>query len=266
MNVIRLALRQLVRAATCGPGMEGANCPLTSRVYSAIYERSSPAELQSLAAAARRWAASAGRPDRPSRVARAAAGAETAACRIPVRVTNRTSSNRAVEVRPPPVRRAVQIGQMRRYEVTSAPRPTKLMKVGHVNIRSLAPKLDDVRLLIRQNCLDILVVTETWLTKQISDDILIFSGFQVIRADRRLAKRGRERVRGGGIAFIVHEDITMTRLDLAAPPSETRLETLWLNVTAAGGRSAIIGGVYRRSCNIGNQRPAEPATGDMPSR
>ena len=47
------------------------------------------------------------------------------------------------------------------------------------------------------------------------------------------------------LAFIVHEDITMTRLDLAAPPSETRLETLWLNVTAAGGRSAIIGGVYR---------------------
>ena len=52
-------------------------------------------------------------------------------------------------------------------------------------------------------------------------------------------------MRGGGIAFIVHEDITMTRLDLAAPPSETRLETLWLNVTAADGRSAIIGGVYR---------------------
>ena len=45
--------------------------------------------------------------------------------------------------------------------------------------------------------------------------------------------------------ILVHEDVSATRLEVTAPSSESRLETMWLNVTAAGGRSTVIGAIYR---------------------
>ena len=240
MNFVRLALRQLARAATyvsteeltCDPRAK------TYRVNSAIYRGSCETELPAVAAAALRWSGSAGRPDRPSRAGRPGRS-------IPVLVTDRTDAGRTADARLPPVRKTVEITKQQTPKAAPTPsQPAKLLKIGHINIRSIATKLDDVWLLVRQNSLDILVISETWLTSQISDDILIFSGFKVFRADRKQPKPGRTQTRGGGLAFLVHEDVLATQLRLPTPP-DSRLETMWLSVTAAGGRSAVVGGVYR---------------------
>ena len=66
---------------------------------------------------------------------------------------------------------------------------TKQMKVGHINIRSLVPKLDEARLTVRQNELDVLSISETWLTSEVSSNLLV-AGFQTFREDRKVAKRG----------------------------------------------------------------------------
>ena len=124
-----------------------------------------------------------------------------------------------------------------------APAPRRL-KLGHINIRSLAPKIDETRLILRDNDLDVLAVSETWLNEQVSSSLLIFSGYQVIRQDRTKAKRGQKTTRGGGLAVLIRDNISVTKLKISAPV-ETRMETLWLSASFAGGRSAVIGAAYR---------------------
>ena len=131
---------------------------------------------------------------------------------------------------------------------------TNQMKVGHINIRSLVPKLDEARLIIRQNELDALCISETWLTSEVSSDLLLFAGFQTFREDRKVAKRGQRRVRGGGVAIVLRESISASRLKVPSP-ADSRLESLWLAVSAPGGRSAVLGATYRP--------PGEPAAPDI---
>ena len=121
---------------------------------------------------------------------------------------------------------------------------SKAFKIGHINIRSLVPKLDEVRLLIRQNELDALCVSESWLTKDVSSDILMFSGYQTVREDRKVARRGRREVRGGGLVVIIRDGIVASKLSVTRR-EDSRLETLWLAVSAPGGRSAVLGAAYR---------------------
>ena len=130
----------------------------------------------------------------------------------------------------------------------------KEITIGHINIRSLVPKLDEVRLLIRQHELDAFCMTETWMTKAVSSDILLFPGYHVFREDRTIAKRGQRSVRGGGLAIVIRDDITACKLKVP-PPEGSRLESLWLTLTAPGGRSAVLGATYRP--------PGEPVTPDI---
>lgn len=54
----------------------------------------------------------------------------------------------------------------------------------HLNIRSLLPKLDFVKIWIQSTDTDILVLSETWLTKSISDNDILIKGYRVFRCDR----------------------------------------------------------------------------------
>ena len=118
------------------------------------------------------------------------------------------------------------------------------LKLGHLNIRSLPPKLDDTRMILQHHSIDILCLSETWLTTDISSDILIFPGYKVFRRDRTLPKRGRKTARGGGLAVLAREELSVTTMSVTAPTA-SRIETMWLMVSASGGRSAVIGAIYR---------------------
>ncbi len=60
-----------------------------------------------------------------------------------------------------------------------------------MNVRSLLPKLDLVRIWAKNTSADIIVISETWLNKTVSDKAIGIDGYTVYRADR--PKRG-----GGG--------------------------------------------------------------------
>ena len=85
-------------------------------------------------------------------------------------------------------------------------------------------------------------------------DILLFSGFQTFREDRKAARRGRKAVRGGGLAVIIRDDIAASKLSVTST-GDSRLETLWLAVSAPGGRAAVLGVAYRP--------PDSPAAADV---
>ncbi|CAB4008015.1 Hypothetical predicted protein, partial [Paramuricea clavata] len=58
------------------------------------------------------------------------------------------------------------------------------LKISHLNIRSLYPKMDEVRLLLKDQPIDVFTISETWLNPSISDEELSVPGYTILRQDR----------------------------------------------------------------------------------
>ena len=69
------------------------------------------------------------------------------------------------------------------------------LKFVHLNVRSLVPKMDMVRIWVKSTNADILIISETWLTKSITDESINIAGYNVFRTDRPK--------KGGGVAIFV---------------------------------------------------------------
>ena len=130
---------------------------------------------------------------------------------------------------------------------TIAPAPVSLMRVGHLNVRSLTRHLDDVNHLLLSENLDVLCLSESWLTESVDDRMLVFPGYAIIRRDRS----GRS---GGGVAIIYRNSMTM--VPLKVPSGDSQLESLWAQLT--GRRSVIVGAIYRPPSG-----PTAPIIADM---
>ena len=118
--------------------------------------------------------------------------------------------------------------------------------MAELNVRSLtaAHKMDYIRLLLIQHYLDLLCITESWLTAEISDNILLFPGYRVFCKDRQLTRRNRSRVQGGGLVTLLRESLDgAVLMDIESSP-DSRVESLWLSVTSRG-RPATVGVLYR---------------------
>ena len=64
------------------------------------------------------------------------------------------------------------------------------------NVRSMTNKLDEIQGVISINTCDVLVLTESWLTSKVSDDLIAMPGYVHVRKDRPDAQRG-----GGILTF-----------------------------------------------------------------
>ena len=76
----------------------------------------------------------------------------------------------------------------------------------HYNVQSILNKVDIIQSELQQ--FDVISLTETWLDNTISDDKIIFNGFNLF---------GRDRVndRHGGVCFLVKSDLyAKRRIDL----------------------------------------------------
>ena len=50
-------------------------------------------------------------------------------------------------------------------------------KIFHLNVRSITHKMDSIRLLLKDNNLDVLTVSETWLSPKVTDTEITFPGY-----------------------------------------------------------------------------------------
>ena len=89
------------------------------------------------------------------------------------------------------------------------------------NIRSIAPKIDELECVVNQNDSDIVCITETWLSDEIPDNAIAMHGFSLFRKDREK--------RGGGVAIFVKSNIQCKRLSVPDIP-ESVTEILWLQM------------------------------------
>ena len=107
-----------------------------------------------------------------------------------------------------------------------------------MNINRLLNKVDEVRELLIKYKLDILALSEMWLTTDISDDEINIPGYLIARKDRfNLSK-----LHGGGVMFYVRENIHFTlRADLT--PSDS--EYIWIEITRRNCKPLLVASIYK---------------------
>ena len=77
-----------------------------------------------------------------------------------------------------------------------------------VNTRSILPKIDSLRLLVKDNPFDVFSISETWLKPSISDSEVAIPGYSIVRMDRH----GKI---GGGTAIYIRDGLPFkTQSDL----------------------------------------------------
>ena len=113
------------------------------------------------------------------------------------------------------------------------------LRIGHINSRSLLPSIDDIITTLDNQKLDILGVSETWLSPAVDDSFLIFPGYKIARRDR--PDRGGGSRRGGGVCLLYRESLRVETL--AVPTLGSPLESLWLSVCST--TPVVIGVIYR---------------------
>jgi exonuclease III len=90
--------------------------------------------------------------------------------------------------------------------------------VGHLNTRSILPKIDDIKILLPTSMMDILTISETWLDESIQHEINV-PGYNILRKDRNR--------HGGGVMMYIREGIDYTeRHELG----HSRVESVWIEV------------------------------------
>ena len=113
---------------------------------------------------------------------------------------------------------------------------TNLLVV-HMNIRSLLPHLDELKITVGKLKPDILVISESWLDNTIHDNEISIDGYHSTRHDRD---------RRGGGTIIYTRDHLSTKITLIRNAMTTSYDSIWLEVCHSSLPSTLlIGCIYR---------------------
>ena len=111
-------------------------------------------------------------------------------------------------------------------------KPSHNLNIMHVNLNSLTvePKLDELSTITLDYNIDILAISESWLTKDdCNDDIQIPNFLNPIRKDRCYS-------RGGGVCIYVRETLAYKRrVDLEHPG----VESIWIEILTGRKKTAF---------------------------
>ena len=110
-------------------------------------------------------------------------------------------------------------------------------KIASLNITSLLKHLDELRILLNYNCIDLLAINETRLDGSISDQDVKVEGYDVTRWDRTVNGRF-----GGGVCFYIRSDINYAvREDL----NNLLLEILSIEIRKPNSKPFVVTSWYR---------------------
>ena len=132
--------------------------------------------------------------------------------------------------------------------VTSAPRsPYNFPKIFLSNTRSMVNKLDEINTVITINKCNIAVITESWLSSNITNALVSIPGYFCIRKDRPNDQRG------GGLCTYIKADLDFVELnDLTDENFETQWFLLKPERLPRGINSIILATVYHPPHNNNN--------------
>ena len=109
-----------------------------------------------------------------------------------------------------------------------------------LKVCSLLRKQAEINDLLISHDVDILCLTETWLSSSVPDEMLMFPGYRMHRRDR--ASCSTVRSGGGGVAILLRDYIQCKRrTDLECKTTEM----ITLEVKVGSGKSILVGSLYR---------------------
>ena len=89
---------------------------------------------------------------------------------------------------------------------------------------------------------DIVIITESWLTKKHSDELFQINGYSIFRRDRaQLTAKGKDRVGGGVVIYIKH--CYQAKTFIPVSDVNKNIDLLWICIQRSN-RSLYLGGIY----------------------
>ncbi len=119
---------------------------------------------------------------------------------------------------------------------------TKGLKVAHLNVRSIINKIDEIRMLMSRNKLDVLTLSETWLDSSIDDFEINVHGYTIHRSDRNR--------NGGGVAIYVTNQLN--HINISDQICSGKVETCWVDLILPHSKNIRVCSTYRPP-NVGSE-------------
>ena len=107
----------------------------------------------------------------------------------------------------------------------------------YLNARSIVNKMNELEVVVELSKPDIIGITESWATEDVSNSELEIKGFAMFREDRKGAKAAK----GGGVILFVREGIMAVEFE----PKTKCPEQVWCRVTDDCRGELLIGVCYR---------------------
>ena len=123
----------------------------------------------------------------------------------------------------------------------------KGLLITHLNIRSLWSKIDLARTTFNSKDVDIITLSETWLTESITNEIIDFNGYTIYRKDRSWTEGiSTMPKKGGGLCIYVKDELNVKTGHLNhLESSSIDVECQCLEILCTNQKNMIILNIYR---------------------
>ena len=109
------------------------------------------------------------------------------------------------------------------------------IKIEHINAQSLQGHMEEIRFLVDDRKVDVLCISETWLTPLVENRFVNIPNFNIFRQDTG---------RGGGVCLYVKDSFKSSQIHVNFPKIEG-VEHIWVNIQSCKFPSFIVGTIYR---------------------
>ena len=122
----------------------------------------------------------------------------------------------------------------------------KGLAIAHLNVRSLWNKLNVLKINLQNELnIDIIGISESWLTNNLDDNLINIPNYNIIRHDRKWEENGNVKI-GGGVCVYIKNDINYSTHALSMYNiSCINVECQWVRIIKKKQRNVVIGNVYR---------------------
>ena len=120
----------------------------------------------------------------------------------------------------------------------------KGLKLVHINIRSLFPKIDQLRIILENSPIDIITLSETWLNTSVDSKMVDIKGFKLFRLDRKNPDNRKRR--GGGLLVYINIKLAQGAKSLENHNTlNGDIEAQWIEIEREHARNVVLCNLYR---------------------
>ena len=120
---------------------------------------------------------------------------------------------------------------------------TMRLRIGHLNVWSLVPSVGEVNDILRAYSIDVLCISESWLSQNTASSLLNFPGYELLRKDR---SEFYDCGKGGGVCILFRDSDAIQVDTIPTGNPSSGLESLWISIsTSYITTAAVVGVIYR---------------------